>query len=115
MKILLSMLEHKLKKFDEDEIQDKFNIWNFYKTYSLVGPIKKIDAIARNRLWKRYLKGDKKAMITLRTLVYKDRHNIENYKSIEKNIEIEQQKKQLGNLWSPGRWAIASFQHKQNV
>lgn len=109
VKLLVSLIENKLLKFDEDELNNKINHWNFYQARALVGLFKRDEIRKKNDLWKKVLIGDEKAILLMNLLVYKDRKEI--YNRMTKVYEVMADEKKVGDFWKKGRFAVTKFEY----
>lgn len=113
MNLINQVIEKKLLKFDEEFINNKGNFWDLYQVINLSNAILPMQINKhfrnRNRLWKRILKGNEKAVLQIRDFIYKDRENV--YKCLAELKLKEEPIAHGGNLWKKGRFAIAEYEY----
>lgn len=109
MKLLKNIIENKLKRFDEDELNDTVNFWNFYQARCLAGKFDIARRQMRNILWLATINGDEKSKLILKSLVDKDRTEI--YVLLTELSLDEGKQSQVGNFWTKGRFAVAEYEY----
>jgi hypothetical protein len=105
----MSVVENKLKKFDENELNNFMHFWDFYQAFNVCSALDVIQRNRRNELWKDALQGDRNAILTLRTLVYTDRTYV--YQVISELKAQDTGREVSGDLWKHGRFAVAEYEY----
>ena len=111
MKLINQIVEKKLIKFDEEFTNNKNNFWDLYQAINLVNSVipQKINKNVRNELWKKVLKNNEKAVLQMRTLVYKDR--AKTYGFLSELMAKEEKETQFGNIYKKGRIAVLDYEY----
>jgi len=106
---MTSLIEGKLKSFDESQLNNKDLFWNFYQAYNLTGNFNKIKAKYRNSLFVNFLNGDNVSKIKLGILINKDREKI--YSFLSNLKEEEGESSTIGNFHKKGRFGVLSYDY----
>lgn len=115
MKLISQIIERKIMNADESLMNNKNIVDVLSSNYEAINLAyafapQPVNISLRNNLWHKVLRNDKKAILVMRRLMYKDRRIALNL--LQKIKAKESKEVQIGNLWKKGRFAVLDYEYE---